>query len=93
MHPHAHVPLAAATGGQFHPHLALEVDHQVLRDGLAAGEERRAGGRVLQDAAHHLAIAVDEVHVARRHPAVLQQPHEVLRHDGHPAAGRRRNMV
>mmetsp|Transcript_13912 Transcript_13912/g.29726 ORF Transcript_13912/g.29726 Transcript_13912/m.29726 type:complete len:446 (+) Transcript_13912:293-1630(+) len=61
-------------------HLAGQLPREVLRGAAAPGELRGAHGGLLEQRLHDGPVAVDDVHVRRGHAAVVQQPHELLRH-------------
>lgn len=67
------------------PHLSIQVVRQLLSDAAAASEERAARASLQQYLVDDAAVAVDEVGVLPRHAHMVQQPQELLRHDGHPA--------
>lgn len=69
--------------------LAMKVDHQLLCNFLAASEQRRTEMAFLEDFVDDPAVAMHKVHISQRHTTVLQQPHEVLSNNGHPACAAR----
>lgn len=61
---------------------AAQVGGQLLRDGVAAGEERVAGLAAQEDVVDDGALAVDVVHVLLRHARRVQHAQELLHGDG-----------